>query len=97
MEKVTRSNETITTVVARPTCYQYPLTLAEWLELEECLRDAETGEFHQLIDRERACGHELLIERRCAFSGKCLALDVSNSFQQFLTRHTRSAILESEM
>jgi hypothetical protein len=36
MKEVPSSYETIAAVVARTTCYQYPLALVQWLELEDC-------------------------------------------------------------
>lgn len=71
--KVARSNETISSIVARPTSDQYSLAFVERLKLEHGLRNTKSSQFHQLINRECAGRHELLIERRCAFGRNCLA------------------------
>lgn len=50
MEQVTRSNEAIATVVARPAGDEDSLAFGRRLQFEESLRYAETGELHELVD-----------------------------------------------
>ena len=50
MEQLTRSNEAIAAIVARSAGDKDSLAFRNWLQFKESLRDAETGQFHELIN-----------------------------------------------
>ena len=50
VEQVTCCDKAVAAIVARAAGYENSVALGKWLEFEERLGDAETGELHQLID-----------------------------------------------